>query len=62
MTSDITGHNDCIARFCKLSANRYAILNLADSRGSNKYTVHLSFSGDLRISGYNMYTSLFCRS
>ena len=40
MASDITGYNDCITRFCQLTANRYTFLNLAHSCCGNKYTIY----------------------
>ena len=61
MPSHITGYNDRISRLCKSSTYFYTSFDLTHSGRCDKYTVHLSFTGHLRITGYNMYACFCCR-
>ena len=61
MASHISGHNDRVSRLCQFSSDFYAVLDLSHSGCCDKYTVYLSLSCYLGISGYNTDTGFFCR-
>ena len=60
MPSDITGYDDCISGLCQFSADGHSFFDLPHSGRGDKNSIHLSFSGNLCISRYNMYPGLFC--
>ena len=58
MSAHIAGYDNRVSRLCKRSAYFHTIFNLPHSGRCNKYTVHLSFTCNLCVAGYDMYTSL----
>ena len=58
MSSHIAGYDNRISRLRKSSAYFYTIFNLPHSGRCNKYAIHLSFTCNLCVTGYDMYTSL----
>ena len=60
VASHISCYDNCISRLCQFSSDFYAVLDLSHSGCCDKYTVYLSLSCYLGISGYNTDTGFFC--
>ena len=59
MSADITCYNNSISRFGIVAGCADTIKNFSNTCCRNKDTVHLTLSGNLRITRYNADTGLF---